>query len=98
MAITILGTSNWRGERPFGIQPTDRRQHVYVIGKTGMGKTTLLENMIVQDIEAGRGAAVLGGFRVTATRRGRKRGVGLGLSRSPGLEGGPPNGRSEVKP
>lgn len=60
MAITILGSSNWRGgHRPFGIQPADRRQHVYVIGKTGMGKTTLLENMIVQDIEVGRGVAVL---------------------------------------
>lgn len=60
MAITILGTSNWRdGHRPSGIKPSDRRQHVYVIGKTRMGKTTLLENMIVQDIEAGLAVAVL---------------------------------------
>lgn len=60
MAITILGTSNWRGgTRLFGIKPADRRQHVYVIGKTGMGKTTLLEHMIVQDLEQDRGVGVL---------------------------------------
>jgi hypothetical protein len=60
MAITLLGTANWRNhKRLFGIKPSDRRQHVYVIGKTGMGKTTLLENMIIQDIEQGRGVGVL---------------------------------------
>ncbi|MEN6369998.1 MAG: DUF87 domain-containing protein [Thermotogota bacterium] len=43
----------------FGIKEADRRQHVYIIGETGMGKTTLLENMILQDIEQGRGVGVL---------------------------------------
>ncbi len=60
MAITIIGTTNWRNEKkPFGIKQADRRQHIYVIGKTGMGKTTLLENMIIQDVEQDRGVAVL---------------------------------------
>ncbi len=42
--------------RKFGIKTDDRRRHTYVIGKTGMGKTTLLENMILSDIYAGHGA------------------------------------------
>jgi energy-coupling factor transporter ATP-binding protein EcfA2 len=40
---------------PFGIKAKDRLKHVYVIGKTGMGKSTLLENMAVQDIQGGEG-------------------------------------------
>lgn len=39
----------------FGIKQKDRSRHVYVIGKTGMGKSTLLENMAVQDIQNGDG-------------------------------------------
>ncbi len=39
----------------FGIKQADRSKHVYVIGKTGMGKSTLLENMAVQDIQNGSG-------------------------------------------
>ncbi len=39
----------------FGIKAKDRTKHVYVIGKTGMGKSTLLENMAVQDIQGGEG-------------------------------------------
>lgn len=41
----------------FGIKSKDRTKHVYVIGKTGMGKSTLLENMAVQDIRNGNGFA-----------------------------------------
>jgi type IV secretory pathway TraG/TraD family ATPase VirD4 len=60
MAITIIAVTNWRNQNtPFGIKERDRRHHVYVVGKTGMGKTTLLQNMIVQDIEQGRGVGVL---------------------------------------
>ena len=40
---------------PFGIKAKDRLKHVYVIGKTGMGKSTLLENMAIQDIQGGEG-------------------------------------------
>jgi energy-coupling factor transporter ATP-binding protein EcfA2 len=49
----------WGGEEPFGFSPDDRRQHCYVIGKTGTGKSTLLKNLILQDIHAGRGVALI---------------------------------------
>jgi hypothetical protein len=57
---TILGQANFRDNKKiFGIKPVDRRRHVYIIGKTGMGKSTLLENMIFSDIEAGKGVGVI---------------------------------------
>ena len=43
----------------FGIKIKDRSRHTYVIGKTGMGKSTLLENLAIQDIQEGRGIAFL---------------------------------------
>lgn len=58
--ITRLGRTNFRGaQQVFGILPEDRRRHVYVIGKTGMGKSTLLENMVYSDIMAGKGVGVI---------------------------------------
>ncbi len=58
--ITVLGDAVFRGQRTkFGIRPDDRRRHTYVIGKTGMGKSTLLENMIFSDIHEGKGLAVI---------------------------------------
>ena len=58
--ITYFGKTNFRGkEHTFGIKREDRRRHMYVIGKTGMGKTTLLENMIISDIISGQGLAVV---------------------------------------
>lgn len=57
---TLIGRCNFRGnEQRFGINQTDRRQHTYVIGKTGTGKTTLLENMVLQDIREGRGLGLI---------------------------------------
>ena len=54
--ITYFGQTDSRGKRvPFGIKERDRSRHMYVIGKTGMGKSTLLENMAIQDIRAGHG-------------------------------------------
>lgn len=54
--IIYFGQTNFRNAmRKFGIKTDDRRRHMYVIGKTGMGKTTLLENMILADIYAGHG-------------------------------------------
>lgn len=44
---------------PIGIKHEDRRRHCYVIGKTGTGKTTLLKNLVIQDIRAGRGVGVI---------------------------------------
>ncbi len=58
--LTLLGISNFRGGvGNFGIRPDDRRRHVYVVGKTGMGKSTLLENMIASDFAADKGIAVI---------------------------------------
>ncbi len=58
--ITFLGVTTFRNERrKFGIKTDDRRRHIYIIGKTGMGKTALLENMTVQDILAGRGVGFI---------------------------------------
>lgn len=55
-----IGQRNvWGGTMPFGISRVDRRQHVYVVGKTGTGKTTLLRNLILQDIEKGRGVGLV---------------------------------------
>lgn len=59
-SITLFAQTNFRNQqRRFGIKLDDRRRHVYVIGKTGMGKTTLLENMILSDIYAGHGCCYI---------------------------------------
>ena len=58
--ITIFGKTNFRNEqKKFGIKTDDRRRHMYLIGKTGMGKTVTMENMIIQDIERGKGVCVV---------------------------------------
>lgn len=58
--VTIFAETTFRNQlRKFGIKNDDRRRHMYLIGKTGMGKSTILENMIVEDIVSGRGVAVV---------------------------------------
>lgn len=58
--ITFFAKTNFRNqERAFGIKTDDRRRHMYVIGKTGMGKTNLLENLAIQDIQKGHGIAFI---------------------------------------
>jgi len=58
--VTYFAETNFRNERrKFGIKRDDRRRHFYVVGKTGMGKTVMLQNMIVQDIQRGEGLAVV---------------------------------------
>ncbi len=58
--ITYFARTNFRNEqKTFGIKRADRRAHVYVIGKTGTGKSTLLETQIGQDIKNGEGLALL---------------------------------------
>ena len=55
-----LGKSSYRGlEKPVYIQDDDRRRHMYIIGKTGVGKSELLKQMILQDIHEGKGVAVV---------------------------------------
>lgn len=58
--VTYFAETDARNKRvKFGIKAKDRTRHVYVIGKTGMGKSTLLENMAVQDIANGDGMAFI---------------------------------------
>ncbi|MFA5178239.1 MAG: CxxC-x17-CxxC domain-containing protein [Candidatus Paceibacterota bacterium] len=58
--ITFFGTTTFRSEQKrFGIKTDDKRRHIYIIGKTGMGKTELLKNMIVQDIRRGNGVGFI---------------------------------------
>ncbi len=58
--ITFFGLTSFRNARKkFGIKTDDRRRHFYVIGKTGMGKSNMMENMAIQDIQAGRGVAYI---------------------------------------
>lgn len=44
---------------PFGIKQADRLSHIYIIGKTGVGKSTLLETLALQDLDLGRGFALI---------------------------------------
>jgi len=58
--ITFFGQTDFRqGAQKFGIKRKDRRQHMYIIGKTGVGKTALLKNMALQDIARGEGLAII---------------------------------------
>ncbi len=58
--INYFAQTDFRGRKvPFGIKDIDRAKHVYIIGKTGMGKSTLLENMCIQDIKNGEGLAFI---------------------------------------
>ena len=51
-----MGTSTYRGvKRPVYISEDDRRRHMYIIGKTGTGKTEMLKDLIMQDIKDGKG-------------------------------------------
>ncbi len=56
----FLGTSTFRGiAKPVYIQKDDRRRHMYVIGKTGVGKSEFLKDMILQDIKNGEGVCFI---------------------------------------
>lgn len=56
----LLGRNVYRGrERDVYISPDDRLRHLYVIGQTGTGKSTMLKNMIIQDIQNGEGVCMI---------------------------------------
>lgn len=58
--ITYFAETDARNKKiRFGIKESDRLRHTYVIGKTGVGKSTALENMAIQDIQNGNGLAVI---------------------------------------
>jgi energy-coupling factor transporter ATP-binding protein EcfA2 len=67
--ITYFASTHTRGKREmFGIRAVDRGKHVYVIGKTGMGKSTMLENMAIQDIQNGEGISFIDPHGSTAEK------------------------------
>ncbi len=67
--ITYFASTHTRGKREmFGIRAVDRGKHMYVIGKTGMGKSTMLENMAIQDIQNGNGIAFIDPHGSTAEK------------------------------
>jgi hypothetical protein len=59
--IALFAETNFRTSKPtvFGIKRDDRRRHMYIIGKTGMGKTKLMENLVINDIKNGEGVAII---------------------------------------
>ena len=58
--LALLGTTVFRGQRRhFGLLPDDRLRHLAVLGKTGMGKSTLLHHLLAADIRAGRGVGLI---------------------------------------
>ncbi|HJT42106.1 MAG TPA: type IV secretion system DNA-binding domain-containing protein [Rhizomicrobium sp.] len=58
--ISYFARTNARNRRiPFGIRQADRLSHIYIIGKTGVGKSTLIETLARQDLKAGRGFALI---------------------------------------
>src|SRR3989344_1304914 len=58
--ITYLGLTTYRDKNQlFGIKRKDRRQHVYILGKSGTGKSVLMFNMIIQNIKNGDGVCMV---------------------------------------
>lgn len=56
---TPIGLTNYHKSVHFGIKQEDRAGHIYCIGKTGVGKSTLLLNMAISDIQAGNGLGII---------------------------------------
>lgn len=58
--LTILGNTDYRGEKiTFGIKKEDKFRHMYIVGKTGTGKSVFLSNMIISDMKSGNGLCLL---------------------------------------
>ncbi|HEV3245072.1 MAG TPA: type IV secretion system DNA-binding domain-containing protein, partial [Candidatus Paceibacterota bacterium] len=67
--ITYFASTHTRGKREmFGIRAADRMKHMYIIGKTGVGKSTMLENMAIQDIQNGEGVIFIDPHGSTAEK------------------------------
>ncbi len=67
--INYFAMTDIRGEhKAFGIKAEDRLRHMYIIGKTGMGKSTMLENMAIQDIQNGEGLCFIDPHGSTAEK------------------------------
>ena len=58
--INFFGATEFKNQNTiFGIKEEDRRKHVYIMGKTGAGKSTLIANMAIDDIRKGRGIGII---------------------------------------
>lgn len=58
--LTVIGDTDYRGDKlRFGIKEEDKFRHVYIVGKTGTGKSTFISNLIISDMQAGNGICVL---------------------------------------
>lgn len=58
--LTVIGATNFRNTfHEFGIKGDDRRRHIYIVGKSGTGKSTLIENMAIDDVVRGKGVIVV---------------------------------------
>lgn len=58
--VSFIGETNYRNDHvKFGIKRFDRRRHLYVVGKTGSGKSKLLEMLLVSDIQSGQGCCLI---------------------------------------
>ncbi len=58
--VTYIGKIDYRNKQlTFGVKETDRTKHTYIIGKSGMGKSVLIENLVIQDINNGEGVFVI---------------------------------------
>ncbi|MFA6531950.1 MAG: DUF87 domain-containing protein [Patescibacteria group bacterium] len=58
--LTVIGETTFRNTfKQFGIKRDDRRRHIYIVGKSGVGKSVLIENMAVDDITEGRGVIII---------------------------------------
>jgi len=56
----VIGTNTYGGEKTnVGLTPINRGEHIYIVGKTGTGKSTIIEGMALQDIQNGKGIAVI---------------------------------------
>jgi len=67
--IIFFGETTFRNQRrKFGIKTDDRRRHLYLVGKTGMGKSVMLENMAIQDIQQGKGMGFIDAHGEVAER------------------------------
>src|SRR5512136_1092692 len=58
--INFFAVTNYRDiKQRFGIKEKNRRGHIYIIGKTGTGKSTLIQNMVISDVNDGNGLALI---------------------------------------
>ena len=90
-SLSYIGMTTARGPaRTFGLRQADRRQHLYALGQTGTGKSTLIETLITQDITAGRGVILLdphGDLADRVARRHADRVLAFDVATAPGRYG-----------